>query len=245
MPDPEPPTPAPDDRRVAVITGATGWLGRVVSAAFAGDHRLALVGTDRSRLDGLAAELGLASTDWLPVVGDLRDASTGEVIAASVIERWGRIDVLLHLVGGYAGGVALADLEPQTMELMLGQHVWSTFHAIRAVVPSMVERGWGRIVAVSASGTAAPPPKLGAYLAAKSAQETMLRVLAREVAASGVTVNVVAVKTIDVDHLRETDPSPKHAGWTTPEEIAAVMRLLCGDAGAAINGARIPLDGRG
>ncbi len=244
MPKPDSHSPAKDERRVAVITGATGSLGRVVAAAFAGDHRLALVGRDRSRLDQLATDLGLATSDWLPVVADLRDASATEAVATSVVDRFGRIDVLLHLVGGYEGGVALADLDPTTLEAMLGQHVWSTFHAIRAVVPSMVERGWGRIVAVSVSATASPPPKLGAYLAAKAAQETMLRVLAREVAANGVTVNVLAVKTIDAEHLRETDPSPKHAGWTTPEEIAAVMRLLCGDGGAAINGARIPLDGR-
>jgi NAD(P)-dependent dehydrogenase (short-subunit alcohol dehydrogenase family) len=71
-----------------------------------------------------------------------------------------------------------------------------------------------------------------------------LRTLAREVAGDGITVNVIAVRKIDVDHEREANPSPKNAAWTTPEEIAATMRFLCSDDAAAITGARIALDGR-
>ena len=67
--------------------------------------------------------------------------------------------------------------------------------------------------------------------------------LAREVAGTGVTVNVLAVKAIDAAHERETAPTPKNAGWTTPEAITAVIRQLCSDDGAAINGSRIALDG--
>jgi NAD(P)-dependent dehydrogenase (short-subunit alcohol dehydrogenase family) len=59
-----------------------------------------------------------------------------------------------------------------------------------------------------------------------------------------VTVNMVAVRAIDVQHARERDPSPKNASWTTPEEVVATFRFLCSDEAAAINGARIPLDGR-
>jgi NAD(P)-dependent dehydrogenase (short-subunit alcohol dehydrogenase family) len=243
---PSPDDPADDHRRVVVIAGATGSLGRVVAATFAADgHRLVLVGRDAGRLDGLAAELGLVAADWAPVAADLREASGGEAIARTAQERFGRIDMLLHLVGGYAGGVPLVELEPETLTTMLDQHVWSTFHVVHAVVPPMVERGWGRVVAAVASATTSPPPKLGAYVTAKAAQEAMLRVLAREVAASGVTVNVLAVKAIDAAHARETEPSPKNASWTTPEEISAAMRSVCSDAGATINGARIPLDGRG
>ncbi len=108
----------------------------------------------------------------------------------------------------------------------------------------MVERGWGRIVAVSSFTTASTPARAGIYATTKAAQETLLRVLAKEVAASGVTVNLVAVRTIDADHAREREPSPKNANWTTPEEVVATLRHLCSDEAAAINGARIALDGR-
>ncbi|HEY7130697.1 MAG TPA: hypothetical protein VH440_00520, partial [Candidatus Limnocylindrales bacterium] len=61
---------------------------------------------------------------------------------------------------------------------------------------------------------------------------------------SGVTVNLVAARAIDAEHLRDREPSPKNAAWTTPEEIVATFRFLASDEAAAINGARIPLDGR-
>jgi NAD(P)-dependent dehydrogenase (short-subunit alcohol dehydrogenase family) len=128
---------------------------------------------------------------------------------------------------------------------MLDQHLWTTLQVVQAAVPGMVERGWGRIVAVSTTFAANPAAKGASYAIAKAAEETLVRALAREVGANGVTANVVVVKKIDTEHERESAPSPKNATWTTPEEIAAVMRFLCSDEAAAINGARIPLDGRG
>ena len=92
--------------------------------------------------------------------------------------------------------------------------------------------------------TASPGPRMAPYVAAKSAQEALLRSLARDVAGSGVTANLIAVRAIDAEHERETAPSPKNAAWTTPEEIVATIRYLCSPDASAINGARIPLDGR-
>ena len=152
--------------------------------------------------------------------------------------------MLLHLVGGYAGGGPIASFADEDLDAMLRQHLWSTLHVARAVVPGMVERGWGRVVAVSASTVSTTPPNLAAYSVAKAAEETFLRTLAREVAANGVTVNVLVGRKIDTDHERETAPSPKNAPWTTPEEVASAMLFLCADEAAAITGARIALDGR-
>lgn len=231
--------------RVVLITGASGSLGRIAAAAFAADGaRLGLVGTDAGRLDALARDLGLAEDRWAPGVGDLRDGSAARAAVDRVVGALGPVDVLVHLVGGWAGDTALVDVDPAVLDDMLGQHVWSTFHVARAVVPAMTERGFGRIVAVTASSTAAPGPRMGPYVAAKAAQEALLRGLAREVAGSGVTVNLVSVKAIDADHERETAPSPRNASWTTPQEIVAAIRFLCTTEAAAVNGARIPLDGR-
>jgi NAD(P)-dependent dehydrogenase (short-subunit alcohol dehydrogenase family) len=127
---------------------------------------------------------------------------------------------------------------------MLDQHLWSTLHLARAVGPGMVERGWGRIVAITSFTTVSMPAKAAIYSTAKIAQETVLKVLAKELGGSGVTVNVVAVRQIDADHAREREPSPKNAAWTTPEEIVDVFRWLLSDEAASVNGARIPLDGR-
>ena len=232
--------------RVVLITGATGGLGRVVASRFAADGaRLGLVGTDHDRLAAVAADLGLAADRWVPAVADLTDPTGARGAVDTVVERFGRVDVVLHLVGGWAGGTPVVDLDPDEIRGMLDQHLWTTLHVVKAAVPGMTERGWGRIVAVSTSFAANPAAKGASYAVAKAAEETLMRTLAREVAGDGITANVVVVKKIDAEHERELAPSPKNATWTTPEEIAAVMHFLCTDEAGAINGARIPLDGRG
>ena len=231
--------------RVVLITGATGGLGSVVTRTFADSGaRLGLVGRAEDRLTATARAAGLADDRWAAGVADLSQRSQAEAAIAAVVARLGPVDVLLHLVGGYAIGGPIASFADDDLRSMLGQHLWSTVYVTRAVVPGMTERGWGRVVAVTATATTTNPPGLGAYTAARSAQETLLRTLAREVSGSGVTVNVLVGRKIDVDHERTTAPSPKNAPWTTPEEVATAMRFLCSDDAAAITGARIALDGR-
>lgn len=231
--------------RVVLITGATGPLGRAAAQGFAADgDAVGLVGTDEGRLRALAEDLQLADDRWAPGVGDLRDQDAARSAIAQVTDALGPVDILLHLVGGWTGGTPLVDVEPAVLDDMLGRHVWSTFHVVQAVLPAMLDRGAGRIVAVTSTYAAAPGPRMAPYVAAKAAQEALLRSLARDVAGSGVTANVIAVKAIDAEHVRDRDPSPKTASWTTPEEIVATIRYLCSPDAAAINGARIPLDGR-
>ena len=95
---------------------------------------------------------------------------------------------------------------------MLDQHLWTTLHVTRAVVPGMVERGWGRILAVTSFTTATTPARAGIYATTKAAQETMLKVLAKECAGTGVTVNLVAVRAIDAEHARDAEPRPEDRG---------------------------------
>jgi NAD(P)-dependent dehydrogenase (short-subunit alcohol dehydrogenase family) len=231
---------------VVLITGATGPAGRGAAARFATDGaRLVLAGTDAGRLAEAGAALGVASDRWVSAVGDLRDPDGAQAVVAAATERFGRIDVLLHLVGGWTGGTPLVDLDPAVMRDMLDQHLWTTLNVVKLVVPGMVERGWGRIAAVSSPFAAAPGTGMGAYAVAKAAEEALLGTLAREVAATGATVNFVVVRTIDAEHRREREPSPRNAGHTTPEELADVLAYLASDGAASVNGARIPLFGRG
>jgi NAD(P)-dependent dehydrogenase (short-subunit alcohol dehydrogenase family) len=233
------------DDRVVLITGATGPLGRVAAREFAADGaRLGLVGRDASRLAEVATEARIPDDRWVAATGSLEHADQATAAIGAVTERFGRIDVVLHLVGGFVPGAAIPELEPDQLRFMLDQHLWSTLHVARAVIPGMVERGHGRILAVTSFTTATTPARAGIYATTKAAQETLLKVLAKEVAGSGVTVNLVAARAIDAEHLREREPSPKNASWTTPEEVVATFRFLASDQAAAINGARIPLDGR-
>jgi len=227
------------------VTGASGALGRASVAAFVADGaRLGLVGTNAERLASVANDAGLPDDRWIGPTADVRDAEAVGAAIKAVEDRFGRIDVALHLVGGFVPGAPITELDPANLGFMLDQHLWSTLHVARAVIPGMVERGWGRILAVTSSTTASTPARSAVYATSKAAQETLLKVLAKEVSGSGVTVNIVAVRQIDADHAREREPSAKNAAWATPEEIVAAFRYLASDAGGAVNGARIPLDGR-
>jgi NAD(P)-dependent dehydrogenase (short-subunit alcohol dehydrogenase family) len=232
-----------DGAPVVLITGATGVLGRAVATRFAldGARRLALCGRDETRLNDVAKDLKLKQDSWLAAPGELTDAEAARAIARKVNDHWARIDVLVHGVGGYSGGTPVVDLDPAEVRGLLDQHLWTTLWMCQAVAAGMIERGFGRILAVSTPFASEPGPKGASYAIAKSAQELLIRTLAKEVAGSGVTANLVLVKTIDEKHERETDPSPKNAGWTTPEEIAETFAYLASPAAAAINGARIPL----
>jgi len=230
--------------RVAIVSGATGGLGRVaVERMAAAGASLALLGTDESRLAALASELGLNPDRTHAGVVDLRDADAVRAAVDAVADRFGRIEILFHVVGGYSGGTPLVDLDPAEIGQMLDQHLWTTVHLARAVVPHMTAAGWGRIGVVSASTAAAPVAKMAPYVVGKAAQETLILALARELAGTGVTANVLVVKKIDLEREREREPSPKNASWTLPEEIIAAFEYLCTDEARVVNGARIPLLG--
>jgi NAD(P)-dependent dehydrogenase (short-subunit alcohol dehydrogenase family) len=232
--------------RIAIVTGATGGLGRVVTRDLAAaGARLGLLGTRLDRLEALAAELGLTSDRWLGRAADLTDPEAAAAAVDDVARHFGRADILVHVVGGWSGGTTVGETPLETYRSMLDQHFWTTLHVTRALVPHLAAGGWGRIVAVSSPVASDPPGKMSAYAAGKAAQEALLRTLAREVAGTGTTVNLLLVRTIDADHARDAEPTAKNASWTTPEEISAAVRyLLSGEAGV-VNGARIPLFGGG
>jgi NAD(P)-dependent dehydrogenase (short-subunit alcohol dehydrogenase family) len=232
--------------QVVLVTGATGVLGRVVVAQFAAaGARLGLVGTNLERLTAVARDLGLADDRWVAGVADLRVPAEARAAAKAVVDRFGRVDVLIHLVGGWTGGTAVVDLDPDELKEMLDQHLWTTLNIVQAALPGMIANGWGRVAAVGSRSALEAAPKGASYAVAKAAEDTLLRTVAREVAGTGVTVNLVTVGTIDEKHERDSAATPKNATWTEPEEIAAALLFLCSDQASALNGAHLPLDHKG
>ena len=127
--------------RVAVISGAGGALGKSVARRLAnGGARLALLGRNADELEQLAGELGIAEERYLAASVDLGEPESARQAAASVMDRFGRIDMLIHLVGGWAGGTPVLDVPSQEVSGMLQQHVWTTLNSVQAFVPHMVEQ---------------------------------------------------------------------------------------------------------
>jgi NAD(P)-dependent dehydrogenase (short-subunit alcohol dehydrogenase family) len=222
-------------QQVIVITGATGALGDLVAHSFAErGASLALLDNNQAKLDGLAHALNLPESRLLIIVADLRNADAVRSAAEAISTKFGRVDALFHLVGGWTGGKTIPESSVDDLESMLGQHVWTTFHLFQAFGPHLAANGWGRVVIVSMPLGIHPAPKMGAYAAGKAAQEALVQTLAEELKGNGVTANIIHVKSIDV----------KGDGkGTTPAEIVASMLYLFSDEAAKISGAKIPLYG--
>ena len=227
------------ERRVAMITGATGGLGRVLAPDLAADGwDLALVGSSAERLTELVDELGLEPERVAAVVANLREQRAAVNAIDAAYERFGRVDALAHLVGGWTGGMHVGRSPDDPYRDMIDQHFWTSLNVVRELAPRMVDAGFGRIAAVSSPMAAAPDAGMVAYGVGKAAQETLFAALAQEVAGTGVTVNVVRVRAIDTS--AGAGGSDK-AYATTPAEISAAIRYLFSDAARVVNGQRIGL----
>jgi NAD(P)-dependent dehydrogenase (short-subunit alcohol dehydrogenase family) len=142
-----------------------------------------------------------------------------------------------------SGGKPVVDVDDEQVEYMLQQHLWTTYHLARSIIPVMTTNHWGRVLVISSPVASYPGTNVAPYAIGKAAQEALMLTIAQEVKRSGTTANMILVKTIDTGHEREQQPSEKNASWTTPEEIAATLLHLCAQESSVINGARIPLYG--
>lgn len=223
------------DDRVVVVTGATGRLGQVVVRRFAdAGARLALLDRDDESCIGLAMSLPGGRKRHLGVPVNLTDAVSAGAAADTVRERMGPASVLLHLVGGYAGGTPFVEGDDEEFRGQLDLNLWTTIQAIRAFLPDIAAAEHGRIVTVSTFVAAAPTPKHAAYAASKAAVEALTISVARDLAGTNATANIVVLRSIG--DAKPTDQRP--------EEIAAAMAWLCSPEAGTINGQRIPLIGR-
>ena len=221
--------------RVVVITGATGKLGPAVAERFAADgDRLALLARDEESCIGVAMALpgGIRRHRGIPV--DLSDLVSATAAADTVREKLGPPQVLLHLVGTYLGGAPFEDGPLEDFHTLLDTNLWSTINAIRAFLPDIKAAEHGRIITMSTPLAGTPVTNVAAYAATKAAVESLTLSVAKDLAGTGTTANVLLVRTIGTE-------KPTH---TSPEEIAAAMAWLCSPEASAVNGQRIPLVGR-
>jgi NAD(P)-dependent dehydrogenase (short-subunit alcohol dehydrogenase family) len=195
---------------------------------------LALVARSEARLQEVAAAVRERNGNVAAIVADLSRASGAEAAATEIHERLGAPSALLHLVGTYAGGHDVADTEEEEWDLLFTTNLWTAFHAIRAFLPEIRAAEAGRIVTVSTPLAAAPGPRSAGYAASKAALEALTLSVARELAGTSATANVVLVRSIG--DARPTD--------TRAEEVAEAIAWLTSPAAAAVNGQRIPVHGR-
>jgi len=220
------------DGKIILLTGSRGGLGSVVTPILSGAGAKLII-VDRvlsqdiiDRRDGFRADVTNESEVTRVVVDTVRQA--------------GRIDGLINLVGAFVPGSAV-ETDVAKWQTMLSLNVTSAFLLSRAVIPHMTARRSGRLIHIAARAALEPFPGAAAYLVAKAALVSLIRVLALELEGAGVTVNGILPGTIDTPANRESMPQADRSTWVKPESIAQVLVWLMSDDTAAINGALIPV----
>jgi len=232
------------DGRVFAIAGIGGGLGPVVAERLtAGGAVVAGAERDQGRLDEIGAELGLPAERWDGRAVDLLDEEAARGWCAALLERFGRVDGLLHLVGGWRGGKPLHEAPLADWDLLHDLLIRTVQHTTRAFHDALLAAEHGRFVLVSAKQAQAPSNANASYAAAKAAAEAWTLALADGFAGAGATANIVVVDAILTQQMREQDPEGDFSSFTPTEHIADAIAFLCSDAAQEMNGRRLSLTG--
>jgi 3-hydroxybutyrate dehydrogenase len=251
--------------RVAVVTGSTSGIGLGIARTLAAHHYSVMMSGlgDPGEIEKLRADL--AKSSGVKVLYNGADLSQGEACTALIRDaekRLGRIDVLVNNAG-IQHVAPIEDFPENRWDAILAVNLSSSFHTIRAALPGMKTRDWGRLINIaSAHGLVASPNKI-AYVAAKHGLVGLTKVVALETAKTGITCNAIcpgwvltplvqqqieawsktqAISLTEAEHelLAEKQPSER---FTTIEQIGELVVFLCSEAAANLTGAALPIDG--
>jgi len=224
--------------KIALITGAKGGLGTYVTESFL-SAGATVVGVSRS-----IRGTDFAHPGFTAMPAELSSGNAARNLVAAIVAQFGRIDALVHVMGGFAGGTRVEETDDAVIDKMLDLNYRSAFYIARAIVPQMRAQGSGRIVAVASRQAVEPAAMVGAYSASKAALVALMRTIALENKDHCISVNTVLPGTMDTPGNRSGDPKADGSQWVQPSQVAALMVHLASDASAQITSAAIPVYGK-
>jgi len=225
------------DNRVVLIAGAKGGLGTAVTEAFLAAGAM-VAGSSKSIRDS-----DFSSPRFAAIPADLTIAESARQLVDATIQRFRKIDALVHVMGGFAGGAPIPETGDETWDLMMNLNLRAAFNVLRAVIPRMRLAGRGRIVAISSRQAVEPAANLSAYNTSKAALVALIRTAALENADAGITANTILPGTMNTEANRKASPDADPSKWVQTEHVARIATFLVSDAGAEITGAAIPAYG--
>jgi NAD(P)-dependent dehydrogenase (short-subunit alcohol dehydrogenase family) len=243
--------------RVAVVTGSTRGIGFAAAQLLAAhDARVVVVGRDREGCDSAAAQINVLVGNRCAIgvpchVGRAEDRRR---LVDTAFAEWGRIDALVCNAAFNIWVGPVLELDESVLRKMIDVNLIGNLELIKLVLPGMLERGWGRIVATtSIVGSILGSPRDAAYAASKAALEALVRCVAVEHGAAGIRANVIAPATFRTQMAKSLWDSAEHMAIYeahnpvqrvgAPEEFAGLALLLCSDGAGYLNGQTIALDG--
>jgi 3-oxoacyl-[acyl-carrier protein] reductase len=240
------------DERVAVVTGAATGIGRGIARVLAVEGaRVVIADIDAAAAEATAAELRADGADSLAVTADVTAREAVDAMAATALERYGRIDILAANAGIYRWD-PIGEITGEVWDRIIDTNVKGAFHSIQAVLPAMRTQRYGRIVLTSSiTGALVVAPGLAHYAASKAAMIGLMRSAALETVTDGITVNAVQpgnVRTaglahIDPELLAAVERSIPLGRLAEPEEVGWVVRFFASDEAAYVTGQSLVIDG--
>jgi len=226
--------------RTVLITGAAGSLGRVVANVFAqrGAH-LVLVDLDQQALQKVFEQY----QQHLLAPTNLLDQAQVDATVREAIERFGHIDVLANLAGGFRMGEPVHATSDTNWNFLFDINARTLVRAVHSVVPHMLKQAGGKIVNVGAYAAQKGVAQMGAYIAAKSAVIRLTESMAAELRDKNINVNCVLPTIIDTPENRAAMPNADPSRWVASQDLASVIAFLASDAARAIHGAAVPVTG--
>jgi len=223
--------------KIVLVTGANGGLGRNVIQAMM-DAGATVVGTSR-KIE--PAEFNGDAFTALP--GELSSPAGAQSVVDFVFSKFGRLDVVAHTVGGFAGGPSVAETDDATFQRMMDLNLNCTLYLLRAAIPVMRKTHGGRIIAIGSRAAVEPGAGVGAYSASKAAMVSLIRTVALENKDVGLTANVILPGTMDTPANRKAMPNADVSKWVQPAHVAGLIIWLAGEPGKDVNGALLPVYG--
>ncbi len=231
--------------RVAVITGANGNTGQAVARQFiAAGARLVLLDRRKGRLSAAFPELEASSDHILIDSVDVSDPGVMQWVVQQTMDHFGRLEILVNTVGGVRPWTPLHQTPVEEWDELMTLNARTVFVACQAVIPVMMEQGYGKIINFASRAALNGGANVSAYSAAKSAVLRLTESMAAELKSAGINVNCVIPGRIDTPQNRQGAPQTDPSLFVTPESLAEVILFLASDAARDIHGAAIPVYGR-
>ena len=221
--------------KAVLITGANGGLGSSITKTFLA------AGASVTGVSNRISADEFAQPNFTAVAADLTKASAANDVVHSVMKREGRLDILIHVLGGFAGGKSVAETDDATWEQMRDLNLSSAFYVLRAAIPHLRKSGHGRIVAIGSLAASDPHAGLAAYVTFKSALVSLVRTVALENRDAGITANLILPDTMDTPGNRKAMPNADPGKWVATQDVADLALWLADDRAAHVNGTAIPI----
>jgi len=224
-----------------IVTGTAGALGGAVAEHFLAQG-VEVIGLDISHESATLTE-DKENPGFFTMKVDLTEAKKVRAVLASITDKRGPVDGLVHCTGGFRWS-KFDEVSDEDIDFLVRVNLMSTLWVVREVLGGFKKRGFGRIVLVSSRSTLGPGVGEGAYTASKAGINALVKSVAAEIAADDITINAVLPSIIDTPANRAEMPDADHDTWVSLPGLAAIISAFFAPQGAPLNGALLPVSGR-